>query len=229
MDASTGMIYGTIIAGSNYLHEGYIFPGLDIMENIKFITGASSVMLPTTQDALCVASRCGENDLIENMKGIGASVNEWDTFGNLPIVEAALNNRHSTVQLLLSWGADLKKFDRKGQLAITGAALAGNSEIIHLLLQFYSESDIFDAYAKKYALQTAITAGRLDVVEILSAAGVRTVPWQTAAAPSAGITDATKPAALLNSVPSKSQGEESHLSRKKTSTADSIKSNDSEV
>lgn len=52
VDATTGDVYGMIIAGSTGLHEEYVIPAADIAQDICQILRAETVRLPSFQDVL---------------------------------------------------------------------------------------------------------------------------------------------------------------------------------
>lgn len=118
-----------------------------------------------------MAARHGNNDLIQSLKLRGADVNKQDTFGTLPLVEAAQNYQLSTVYLLLGFGASPRRRDRKGQMSLNATALSRNPKMAQLLGGSHADKENYATYATTKASEIAATEGYMDVVRILLSAG----------------------------------------------------------
>ena len=113
VDASTGDIYGVLVAGSVMMQEGYIIPACDIIDDIRRSTKARELRVPTMNDVLCLASRYGNLALVTSLIAAGVVINEMP---GLPkrfsraLLEAAEHKQSEVMQVLLSAGAN---FDEK--------------------------------------------------------------------------------------------------------------------
>ena len=121
-DATTGDVYGVLVAGSAIMQEGYVIPACDIIDDIRRSTKARELRVPTMNDVLCLASRYGNVDLVKSLIAAGVVVNErsGSIESSTALLEAAEHEQLEVMKVLLSAGA---KFDKKsgqqyGQVAV---------------------------------------------------------------------------------------------------------------
>ncbi len=74
MNTGTSDIYGVLVAWSAILQEGYIIPAKDVIDDVRCVTGAESIELPTLNDALWVASQFGNIKLVNSLIVKGAQL-----------------------------------------------------------------------------------------------------------------------------------------------------------
>ena len=106
---ATREIYGVLVAGSAMLQEGYVIPIRDIFDDIQKSTKARELRLPTMNDALCLASRFGNVDLVKSLLAAGVDINgsTGSTEYSAALLEAADHEQLQVMEILLSRGARL--------------------------------------------------------------------------------------------------------------------------
>ena len=89
------------------LQEGYVIPVRDVFDDIQRSTQARELRLPTRNDALCLASRFGNVDLVKSLLAAGVDVNgsPGSTEYSAALLEAAEHKQLQIMELLLSRGA----------------------------------------------------------------------------------------------------------------------------
>ena len=89
VDATTGDVYGMIVAGSTGLHEEYVIPAADIAQDICRVLRAETVRLPSFQDVLTAHTE--EQSVRPNLVMNGDS-SDWESDDSDEILhEEALN------------------------------------------------------------------------------------------------------------------------------------------
>ena len=114
IDATTGDIYGVLVARSAMMQEGYVIPACDIIDDIRRSTKARELRVPTMNDVLCLASRYGNLDLVKSLIAVGVVINERPGFPkrfSTALLEAAEHKQSEVMKVLLSTGAN---FNEKG-------------------------------------------------------------------------------------------------------------------
>ena len=114
VDATTGDIYGVLVAGSAMMQEGYVIPACDIIDDIRRSTKARELRVPTMNDVLCLASRYGNLDLVKSLIAAGVVINERPGLPkrfSTALLEAAEHKQSEVMKVLLSTGAN---FNEKG-------------------------------------------------------------------------------------------------------------------
>lgn len=56
VDRKTGSCYGVLVAGSAMLHEGYIIPAQEVIDDIERVNNDKTIDPPTTTDNLRLAA-----------------------------------------------------------------------------------------------------------------------------------------------------------------------------
>ena len=72
MDAASGDIYGTLVASSAIMQEGYVISAIETGIDIKRVTNVGVLKLPSVDDALRLAFQYGNNDTAASLIAAGA-------------------------------------------------------------------------------------------------------------------------------------------------------------
>jgi len=102
VNTGTGDIYDVLVAWSAILQEGYIIPVKDVIDDVRCVTGAESIELPTRNDALRVASQFGNTKLIKSLivEGAQTPASESNYAGSSSSLQSSLPSIALFVNLL---------------------------------------------------------------------------------------------------------------------------------
>ena len=149
VDATTGDVYGMILAGSTGLREEYVIPAADIGQDISRVLRASSVRLPVFQDVLTAHTeeRLARPNLALNDDSTG-----WETDDSDETLDEEALSKDEEVSLLL------------GPAALTVATML----IIFMLLT--------SGYFQRFLLAEVLKNSSVDterLVKVIKDAGAR--------------------------------------------------------
>ncbi|WP_265022580.1 ankyrin repeat domain-containing protein [Wolbachia endosymbiont (group B) of Ischnura elegans] len=119
---------------------------------------------------LIIAARNGYTKTVGVLLGVGADINEKDSFSCTALCHAALCGRKEIVEFLISKEADVNAKGSFGCTVLHNAALCGCKEIVEFLTSKGADvnaKDIFNCTALHYAA----LYGRKEVVEFLTSKG----------------------------------------------------------
>jgi ankyrin repeat protein len=122
---------------------------------------------------LHLAALRGDAEEVERLLNGGADPNVRDVFGRTPLHYAAARNHKAAAELLLSRGADPNAKDESGETPLDlaakwWAAWFCDVDVARVLLERGAEADALEA-----ALESAVAAGCVEVVELLLSRGAR--------------------------------------------------------
>ncbi|WP_264377441.1 ankyrin repeat domain-containing protein [Wolbachia endosymbiont (group B) of Philonthus cognatus] len=115
---------------------------------------------------LIIAARNGYTKTVEVLLGVGADINEKDSFSCTALCHAALFGRKEIVEFLISKGADVNAKGIFGCTVLHNAALCGCKEIVEFLTSKGADVDAKDVFGRT-ALHYAALCGRKEIVEFL--------------------------------------------------------------
>lgn len=92
------------------------------------------------------------------------------TFGETPLLWAAVERRVDTVRFLASLGADVDARDRSGDTALHSAACGGDSSMTQVLLSLRANPNVVSSIHDS-ALECAVRSGSIPTVQLLLDAG----------------------------------------------------------
>lgn len=167
---AAGRIIGSLIFAA--VVNGLLFGFLNMQ-------GGKPIAIPKSQrqtrqdiEALHDASRHADIPGMERLLAKGTPVDGRDGEQATPLIRAG-NAR--TAAWLLAHGAEVNAVNYKGQTALMEQGSNGNAEVVKVLIKSGANLDIVSTQWKTTALQQALDAERLDVVQILRDAGAHDV------------------------------------------------------
>ncbi|OAM05911.1 MAG: hypothetical protein TV41_01775 [Wolbachia endosymbiont of Dactylopius coccus] len=116
---------------------------------------------------LIIAARNGYTKTVGVLLGVGADINEKDSFSCTALCHAALCGRKEIVEFLISKEADVNAKGIFGHTALQNAALCGCKEIVEFLTSKRADVNAKDR-SNRTALHCAALYGRKEVVEFLT-------------------------------------------------------------
>jgi hypothetical protein len=119
-------------------------------------------------DAVHDASRSGNTSAVEAAVAGGMSADARDAEGMTPLMRAT---DAKTASFLIAHGADVNAMDSKGETPLIVQADAGNADVVKVLIKAGAQLDRRDPTYKMTALDRALSAERLGVVQVLRDAG----------------------------------------------------------
>ena len=120
------------------LQEGYVIPIRDVFDDIQRSTKARELRVPTTNDALCLASRFGNLNLVKSLLAAGVDINEslGSTEYSTALLEAAEHEHLEVMDVLLSRGAKFGEQggQQHGRTAVLAATHSGDLSLVEALI-----------------------------------------------------------------------------------------------
>ncbi len=121
-------------------------------------------------NALALAARAGQEELVRELIKRGADLDRVGEDGFTALGGAAFAGRRSVVRLLLLAGADVERLGASGQTALHLASLAGQLDVVDEMLRLKVPLELLNRQ-RETALDVAAAAGQQDVMSRLIAAG----------------------------------------------------------
>jgi hypothetical protein len=172
IDPLSGDVYGVIIAGSHYLGEIYVIPTAEISKDIGSKLRAVNVALPTMEDTLLLASRHGNDSLVQRLLEGHVEISHMHS-GWAALQAGAKGGHYKVVMMLLDAGVDVNDAGGYGRrTALQAAAGGGHLEVVKVLVEAGADVNVAAAeYEGRTALQAAAGNGHLEMVKMLVDAG----------------------------------------------------------
>jgi serine/threonine protein kinase len=120
--------------------------------------------------ALMYAAQGGHIEVLKELLGAGARVEDRDSDGDTALIYAAIDNRLEALKALLEAGAQVNARNDKGQSALSFAAQRGRLECARELLARGADVKSTDSQGKT-AYQYAEAEGHAQIAELLKTAG----------------------------------------------------------
>lgn len=129
----------------------------EMLDRIEWVDSSAELM--------CLAATAGDAERVAELIRAGASVNEVDSKGFLPLLYACREGHVEVARLLLEAGSDCTSY-LSGHSALEKAAASNDCSIVELLLSHGASVD--DAgLGGRPPLVTAAATGALDTLEVL--------------------------------------------------------------
>jgi len=134
----------------------------------------SSEMTDTLgRTVMMLASRAGQDKVVEILAAKGASLEARDNEGKTAIIHAAQTGKAQAARILLDNGADVNARDRNGVTALMAATESGSLEVMKILLDRGAKIRAVDRKEGWNALMLAARKNNKDALELLLERGAR--------------------------------------------------------
>ena len=124
----------------------------------------------THGNALVLAARAGQDELVRELLKHGADTSRVGEDGFTPLGAAAFAGQRSTVRLLLRAGVDAARWGATGQTALHLASVAGQVDVLDEFLRAHVDIEMLNRQ-RESALDLAAAAGQQDAMGWLIKAG----------------------------------------------------------
>lgn len=122
--------------------------------------------------SLHIASKCGDNGMVDLLVGHGADVNRGGQYGRTSLIVASLYGKTDTVALLIKYGADVNASDEYGNTSLMWASGVGDTNLANLLIQHGADVNAAN-WLGETILMRAIKAYSTDTVALLLKHGAK--------------------------------------------------------
>jgi len=160
-----------ILAHAQALYDAFIHAvEIDDVDKVRSMLARGvdpNIVSPQGEPVLVVAARFGWEHTVDALLNAGAKVDAANSFGDRPIMVAALSGHLAIVKTLFRRGASL---DSPGWTPLSYAAASGHVEVASFLLDAGAAIDAVSPNGTT-ALMMAVRGGHAEAVDLLLARG----------------------------------------------------------